>query len=100
MRMPGPVEAVGLVLVALGALTPAGCSPAADATPARAETARGPAATKVATVKPERATVRRTTAQPGQIGAYQVTSMQAKVSGYVRSLAVDIGDRVKKGQIL
>ena len=26
--------------------------------------------------------------------------MHAKVSGYVRSLAVDIGDKVKKGQVL
>src|SRR5204863_439020 len=40
------------------------------------------------------------TEQPGQIEAAEVTPIYAKLSGYAREVAVDIGDRVKKGQVL
>jgi HlyD family secretion protein len=103
VRTSNPPVRVALVLAGLaGAMTTTGCSPTADTASARAGTtaASAPAATRVVTVKPERATIRRTTAEPGQIEAWQVTPLRAKVSGYVRSFAVHIGDRVKKGQVL
>ena len=45
-------------------------------------------------------TVRRSTEQPGQIEAYEVTPIYAKVSGYVQKWNVDIGTKVTKGQVL
>jgi RND family efflux transporter MFP subunit len=42
----------------------------------------------------------RTTVQPGSIQAFESVQLYAGVSGYLRTLRVDIGDRVKKGQVL
>ena len=36
----------------------------------------------------------------GQFQPYQVIDVHAKVSGYIRHINVDIGDRVRKGQVL
>lgn len=54
----------------------------------------------VTTAKPERKTVTLSTTQPGQIEAFEQTPLFAKVAGYVEELMVDIGDRVKKDQVL
>jgi len=51
-------------------------------------------------VKPTRVTIRRTSEQPGQIEAAETTPIYAKLGGYVERVAVDIGDAVKKGQVL
>ena len=56
--------------------------------------------TRVEVVRPERATIRRFTEQPGQIEAYEETAIYAKVAGYVQKWNVDIGSKVKKGQVL
>src|SRR5262245_50652546 len=61
--------------------------------------ARGQVA-KVETTTPERATVRRVVEQPGQVEAFETAPLHAKVAGYVSDVAVNIGDRVKKGQTL
>lgn len=37
---------------------------------------------------------------PGNIGAIQYTTIYARVDGYLRDRMVDIGDRVKRGQLL
>ena len=49
---------------------------------------------RVTTVRPERKSIRRTTAQPGQIESFEEAPVYARASGYVERLAVDIGDRV------
>lgn len=36
----------------------------------------------------------------GQFEAYQEVDLHAKVSGYIRSIKVDIGDRVREGEVL
>ncbi len=36
----------------------------------------------------------------GQFQAYQEVDLQAKVSGYIRWIKVDIGDRVHEGEVL
>ena len=74
-----------------------GCSQALSV---KADHAAGPAVTRVEVVKPGRATIRRSTEQPGQIEAYEVTPIYAKVSGYVQKWNVDIGTKVIKGQVL
>jgi HlyD family secretion protein len=88
------------VALALAAILAAGCDQIPEAAPARAQATAPPPATRVATVRPERATIRRTTEQPGQIEAIEVTAIHARVAGFVRTMAVDIGDPVKKGQVL
>lgn len=77
----------------------AGCGMTTGESVARAE-AQGSPTTRVATVLPKRQAVRRIAEQPGQIDAFEVTPIHAKVAGYVRSVNVNIGDHVKKGQVL
>ena len=90
------------VLAAFGMipLLHAGCAPPDGVAPARAATASAQTVPKVSTAKPERTTVRRTTEQPGQIEAAETTPIYAKLAGYVASVACDIGDKVKEGQVL
>jgi RND family efflux transporter MFP subunit len=90
------------MIVALG-IAPglAGCERPSAATTAQAEPkGGGPPVARVEVVRPERRTVRRVTEQPGQIEACEVTPVHAKIGGYARTVAVDIGDRVKQGQVL
>jgi RND family efflux transporter MFP subunit len=42
----------------------------------------------------------RTTHQPGTVQAFDLARLYAQVSGYLTAEAVDIGDHVKKGQVL
>lgn len=55
---------------------------------------------EVAAAKPERKTISLSTTQPGQIEAFEQTPLFAKVAGYVEELLADIGDVVKKDQVL
>lgn len=59
--------------------------------------AQAPSA-RVATVA--RGTITRTLNLAGQFQPYQVIDVHAKVSGYIRHIYVDIGDKVHQGQIL
>jgi len=65
-----------------------------------ASTPASPSPVAVTTVRPERGSLRHTVEQPGQIQGFEQTPLYAKISGYVRKLNVDIGDRVKAGQAL
>ncbi len=47
-----------------------------------------------------RKTLRRESVQPGQIEAFEITPLFAKLPSYVEKLHVDIGDRVKADQLL
>jgi RND family efflux transporter MFP subunit len=49
---------------------------------------------------PQRKTLTHTTTQPGRIVALEETPLFPKVTGYVGTLAVDIGDRVTAGETL
>ncbi len=55
---------------------------------------------RVQVVKPERGGMERTTSQPGTIRAFEYAELFAKVSGFVKTLNVDRGSRVKKGDLL
>ena len=55
---------------------------------------------KVEVVRPERQTVRRSVGEPGQFQAFETTALHAKIPGYVKEWTVNIGDSVKKGQVL
>ena len=62
-----------------------------------ADAAEIPSAT-VATVT--RGTITHTLNLAGQFQPYQVIDVHAKVSGYIRHIYVDIGDKVHQGQVL
>jgi RND family efflux transporter MFP subunit len=55
---------------------------------------------RVEVVKPERHTVQRSVGEPGQLEAYELTPIHAKIAGYVQNVSVDIGSEIKKGQVL
>jgi HlyD family secretion protein len=54
----------------------------------------------VQVVKPERGGMQRTTNQPGTVRAFEYAELYAKVSGFVKTLNVDRGSRVKKDDVL
>src|SRR5947207_15546831 len=51
-------------------------------------------------VKPELGGMDRTTMQPGSVVSYESVPLFAAVSGYLKKLNVDIGSRVKAGDVL
>lgn len=48
----------------------------------------------------QRGSISRTLSLAGQFEAYQVVDIHPKVSGFIRDIYVDIGDRVRQGQTL
>jgi len=62
------------------------------------EAAPEPTAARVSVV--ERGSVSHVLALAGQFQPYQVIDVHPKVSGFIRSIKVDIGDRVRQGQTL
>jgi HlyD family secretion protein len=97
MRQSIFLDPIGLAALVALAATTVGCG---QATAVKADHTTGPGVTRVEVVKPGRAIIRRSTEEPGQIEAYEVTPMYAKVSGYVQKWNVDIGAKVAKGQVL
>jgi len=81
-------------LVGLGAVGGCGGPPAGAPQPAAAPVT-------VQTIVPRRGEIARTITLPSfRILAYQEATLYAKVSGYLKTLAVDKGDAVKEGQLL
>ncbi|HUR59196.1 MAG TPA: efflux RND transporter periplasmic adaptor subunit [Opitutaceae bacterium] len=58
------------------------------------------AAPEVTVVSPHRGDINRFVALPGTLRPNQQVTLHAKVAGYLKSIAVDKGDRVKAGQSL
>jgi HlyD family secretion protein len=56
--------------------------------------------TKVQVIKPQRGGMERITSQPGTIRAFEFAELYTKVSGFVKTLTVDRGSRVKKNDLL
>ncbi|HEX4383403.1 MAG TPA: efflux RND transporter periplasmic adaptor subunit [Myxococcales bacterium] len=55
---------------------------------------------KVEVIKPAAVASDRALALPGSVQALQTTLLYPRASGYVKSYSVDIGDKVKVGQVL
>jgi HlyD family secretion protein len=93
-----PQAILGPIAVLLGVTT--GCHRPTQGAP-RPEEPREKSAPAFRLVNPERKTVSRQIEQPGfNIEAFQETPVYARISGYVKSWKPDIGDRVKKGDLL
>jgi len=57
-----------------------------------------PIAVKV--IRPRKGAMERITTQPGSVQAFESVDLFAKVSGFLKTQKVDIGDRVKKDEVL
>lgn len=55
---------------------------------------------KVTVIKPRPSGIPRVTDQPASFHAYESVELYAMVSGYLKTQAVDIGSRIKKGDVL
>jgi RND family efflux transporter MFP subunit len=89
MRSPSIVLR-GALLVALPCLVFSGCKEKQPESP--------PATASVAPVT--RGDLASTLTVAGEFQPYQEVELHAKVSGYIRRINVDIGDRVKNGQVI
>jgi membrane fusion protein (multidrug efflux system) len=56
--------------------------------------------TPVQTIHPKRGEIVRRITLPGNVMAYQETTLYAKVAGYLKSISVDKGDAVTEGELL
>jgi len=83
-------------LAALLALV-GGCRQPANDAPAPTT---GQPGREITVVNPERKTIHREVAQPGLIEAFERTPIVARIPGYVLKWKVDIGDPIKKGEML
>ncbi|MBL8795856.1 MAG: efflux RND transporter periplasmic adaptor subunit [Planctomycetia bacterium] len=89
------VSLAGFVVLLLGV---AGCGKRGPAAPPPA--AEAPRASAVTLVKPQLQTLRCTIEQPAHIEAFEETPLVARIAGYVGKVNADIGDRVRKDDVL
>lgn len=83
-----------LTILGLSTLSFAGCSKNTE------HAKPSPTMPEVTLVKAETRNILRTVGQPGFVEAYEQTSIFAKIPGYIEKWNVDIGDKVKKDQLL
>src|SRR5438552_9403760 len=87
---------LALVIVALvGQGIFSGCKPS-TAEPTKEATPPVP----VQVVQPKRGSITRNVTLPGEVKAYQQATLYAKVAGYLKTITVDKGDRVKEGDLI
>lgn len=77
----------------------AGCE-RATSTPSAAATPAAPSVVRVTVAKPQRKTLVATTTQPARLEAFETTPIFSKLAGYIEQVHVDIGQAVKKGEVL
>src|SRR5262249_31325838 len=64
------------------------------------ETGTGVAIVRVKTIRPAREHLKRVTTQTAHVEPYEKAELFARIAGYLQKVHVDIGDRVKKSQVL
>src|ERR1700686_287720 len=88
--------AAAIVLVAICLVVFSGCSHSGDSS----SSVSADAPPTAAVVEARRTQLSNTLSIAGEFLPYQEVELHAKVSGYIRNINVDIGDRVRKGQVL
>ena len=83
-----------LTILGLSTLSFAGCSKNTE------HAKPSPNMPEVTLVKAETRNILRTVGQPGFVEAYEQTSIFSKIPGFIEKWNVDIGDKVKKNQVL
>lgn len=86
-----------LVVTIAIALLGDGCS---REKPVEAQSTKGPDASTVAVAKATIEDLARGMVLTAEFKPYQEVDLMAKVAGYVKDISVDVGDRVKEGQVL
>jgi len=91
-----------LLLTVGGTAVGIACSTPSESMPIVPEEESAPVVVSipVTTIHPRKGAMERTTTQPGTILAYESVQLFAKVPGFLKSQKVDIGDHVKRGQVL
>lgn len=84
-----------VAVIAALLIVPLGCRRSGPA-----EAAHEAPAARVGTVTARSGEIARRLRLPGSVRALQVATLYAKVPGYLRSIAVDVGDRVEAGAAL
>ena len=69
-------------------------------TAARAANVVAESVPRVETIQPSKGGMRRTTVQPGTVVGFESVDLYAMVSGYLKTQVVDIGSRIRKGEVL
>jgi len=87
------MELMAVVSGAIAVLLACGCGRPADTM----TTAPEPA---VSVIHPRRGDIANTIDLPGDVVGFYETALHAKVTGYLKTISVDKGDRVKAGQVL
>lgn len=90
----GIAAAIALIAVCVGAAE--GCGHSGGSSPF----VSADAPPRAAVVQVRRAPLSNTLSIAGEFLPYQEVELHAKVAGYIRNINVDIGDRVRKGQVL
>jgi HlyD family secretion protein len=85
---------VAIFCFSIAGLSCLGCSSDSNQDNAKTPTSSSAELPKVATAKPVRKEIAQRTEQPGQIEAFMITPVHAKVGGFVEKLLVEIGDHV------
>ena len=100
MSLPSPVRWLSLALLTLPLA--AGCAGCRHTTNVSAETTTSADASRpvAPTVTPERRALAQQLDVAGELLPYQQVELHAKVSGYIKHIYVDIGDRVHTGEDL
>jgi RND family efflux transporter MFP subunit len=92
---------VSLVVLAGGFRSGQAAFGQTDKAAARGEESRNAVATvRVKTIRPMREHLKRTTTQTAHVEPYEKADLLARIAGYLQKVHVDIGDRVKKDQVL
>jgi len=94
IRSPHRIAWLAVATFSIGATVFGGCGHK------NAEKKTEAGAPVVRVVKPELRTIDLKVEQPGYVYAFEQTSLFAKVSGFISAYYVDIGDEVKKDQVL
>jgi len=92
-----------LLILSIGVLTIAGtgCSSGTTAaSPVPSDTDKAEAVVSLKVILPQRTTLKRTTTQPATVHPNYQAKIYAKVTGYLQQFHADIGQKVKKNDVL
>jgi len=87
-------------IIAVAIMMASGCRPPESLTPTTDTGAKSSTLDRVTVGKPARKTLQLFTEQPARVQPFEETPIVAKLAGYIESITVDIGDRVRKDQPL
>jgi RND family efflux transporter MFP subunit len=95
-----PAGMVALLLIALPGCSRSEVEVLGQSAARGDEPRSGVPTVRVKTIRPTREHLKRTTTQTAHVEPYEKADLFARIAGYLQKVHVDIGDRVKKDQVL